>query len=85
MGIIDALKPSSFIIITMTRKATSHDGLPRGTALGRSLAKSRNVCFSALTVTQRSTPTWPVSLVVRTLGFQPGRRGSIPLQAAMLA
>ena len=36
--------------------------------------------FSSLHTT-RFTTTWPVRLSVRTPGFQPGKRGSIPLRA----
>ena len=36
--------------------------------------------FSSLHTT-RFTAMWPVRLSVRTPGFQPGKRGSIPLRA----
>ena len=36
----------------------------------------------ALCLNTASRQTWPVRLSVRTPGFQPGKRGSIPLRAA---
>ena len=39
--------------------------------IGYDVQREQKVCFNV----------WPVRLSVRSLGFQPGKRGSIPLRA----
>ncbi len=62
----------------MTSKATSFRQKYRQPGVFSACATSLN-CLS-----ERSHQRWPVRLSVRTPGFQPGKRGSIPLRAASL-